>query len=103
MRKTMGILGVSDRGQGAAGTYGERSPEFVQRAAALGRSRCRSYRPCENKQGVSVDAQGVAELDSMSQGQRGTRCSPEFVGAVVGTAAASSELRAAWWRGEEIG
>ena len=35
MRKTLGILGVSDRGQGAAGTYGERSPEFEQRAVAL--------------------------------------------------------------------
>ena len=103
MRRTLGILRVSNRGQGEAGTYGERSPEFVQRAAALGRSRCRSYRACENKQGVSVDAQGVAELDSMSHGQRGARCSPEFVGEVVGTAAASGELRAAWWRGEEIG
>src|SRR3954470_20558130 len=102
MRKTMGVLGVSARGKGAVGTYGERSPEFVQRAAALGRSRCRSYRPCENKRGVLVDAQGVAELDSMSQGQRGTQCSPEFVGAVVGTAAALSELRAAWGRGDEI-
>ena len=47
---------------------------------------------------MSVGAQGLAELDSMSQGQRGTRSSPEFVGAVVGTAAASSELWAAWWR-----
>ena len=103
MRKMLGILGVSNRGQGAAGTYGERSPEFEQRVAALSRCRCRGYRPCASKREVSVDAHGAAEHASMNHGQRGARCSPEFVGEVVGTAAVSGELRAAWWRGEEIG
>ena len=103
MRKTLGILGVSDRRQGAAGTYGERSPEFEQRAAAFSRCRCRGYRPCASKRKVLLDAHGAAEHAIMNHGQRGARCSPEFVGEVVGTAAASGELRATWWRGEEIG
>jgi hypothetical protein len=35
MRKTMRILGVSVRGQGAVATYGGRSPEFVQKTVAV--------------------------------------------------------------------
>src|SRR4051812_37891930 len=34
----------------------------------------------------------------MNERQRGARNSPEFTGAVVGTAAASCELWPAWWR-----
>ena len=83
-------------------TYGGKSPEFVQRKVAAGRRRCWSYGSCEVKRKVSVGAQGLADLDSMNERQRGARNSPEFAGAVVGTAAASCELWAAWWREGEI-
>src|SRR3954462_6174113 len=98
MRKTLRILCISNRGQGKAGTYGERSPEFEQRAAALSCCRCRGYRPCADKREVSVDAHRDAEHDSMNHGQRGVRCSPEFVGAVVGTARLRRGILAAWGR-----
>ena len=77
MRKTLGVLGVSNRGQGAAGTYGERSPEFEQRAEALSCCRFRGYRPCACKRKVSVDVHGDVEQASMNHRQRGVRCSPE--------------------------
>ena len=86
MRKTLGILGVSNRGQGAAGTYGERSPEFEQRVAALSRCRCRGCRPCASKREVSVDAHGAAEHASMNHGHGGH-------GAHRNSSARSSEQR----------
>ena len=86
MRRTLGILRVSNRGQGEAGTYGERSPEFEQRATALSCCRCRGYRPCADKREVSVDAHREAEHDSMNHGQRGC-------GAHRNSSARSSEQR----------
>src|SRR3954471_13965217 len=98
MRETLGILCISNRGQGEAGTYRERSPEFEQRAAALSCCRCRGYMPCASKWEVSVDAHRDAEQDSMNHGQREVWCSPEFVGEVVGTAGLRRGILAAWGR-----
>src|SRR3954468_7508466 len=84
MRKTMRILGVSVRGQGAVATYGGRSPEFVQKTVAASRRRCRSYGSCEGKRRVSEGAQRLTEQDKVNARLRGTLCSPEFAGAVVG-------------------
>ena len=95
MRKSMRILGVSVGKQWAVSTYGGRSPEFVQKTVAASRRRCWSYGSCEGKRSVSEDAQRLTEQDSMNERQRGTRGSPEFAGAVVGTAAESCESWAA--------
>src|SRR3954465_5250548 len=102
MRVTVEILGVSVRGQGVAATYGGRSPEFVQRTVAASCQRCWSYGSCGGKWGVSVGAQRLTEQASMNERQRGARNSPEFAGAVVGTAAQSCESWAAWWREGKI-
>src|SRR4051812_4214371 len=98
MHRTLGILRVSNRGQGEAGTYGERSPKFEQRAASLSCCRCRGYRPCKSKWKGSVDAHRDAEQANMNHMQRGMRCSPEFVGEVVGTAGLQRGILAAWGR-----
>ena len=74
----------------------------MPKTVAASRRHCWSYRLCEGKWGVSVDAPRLTEHDSMNERQRGTRDSPEFAGAVVGAAAESRESWTAWWREGKI-
>ena len=78
MRKTLGILGVSNRGQGAAGTYGERSPELSGGSVVCGNERGRRPGSQAGKQRVSEDARDHAGHTRLNQRLMGGQNSLKF-------------------------
>src|SRR3954463_643623 len=102
MRKTVANNLVCMRDQGALYAYRNWSPKLSGGSVGCGHERGRRTGSRAGKRRVSEDARDHAEHNSLNQGHRRGRDSPELLPENVGTAAASGEFRAAWWHGEGI-